>query len=97
MVIPTKFKETIMYFSKIIKTGERQREFNFRKLSGATETSYSVDVPDDRGNRVMFHMFKNEEGRWKTAVETLPPWVYHAEVALSEAIEENRSLKPVKK
>jgi hypothetical protein len=56
------------YFSKIIKTGERQREFNFRQLPGSGEVSYSVDVPDDKGNRIVFNMQKNGEGKPKTCL-----------------------------
>jgi hypothetical protein len=85
-----------MYFSKIIKTGEKQREFNFRRLSGTAEQSYSVDVPDDKGNRVVFQMYLAEEGQWKTASPMLPVWIHQAELALSDAIEENKNIRPVK-
>jgi hypothetical protein len=78
------------YFSKVIKAGERQREFNFRQASRNDETRYSVDVPDDKGNRVMFSMFKNEEGQWKADAQSLPVWIHDAEPALDNAIEENR-------
>ena len=85
-----------MYFSKIIKTGERQREFNFRKLSSTEDVSYSVDVPDDKGNRVVFNMYKNAEGNWKTAAKSLPLWIHNAEDALGEAIEEHKEAGSVK-
>jgi len=78
------------YFSKVIKAGERQREFNFRQSSQNDENRYSVDVPDDKGNRVVFSMIKNGEGQWKTETEALPGWVQDAEPALDYAIEENR-------
>lgn len=78
-----------MYFSKIIKTGERQREFNFTKLSRTTDNGFSVDVPDDRGNRIMFRMHLNPEGVWKTDDENLPAWVHHVETVLGEAIREH--------
>lgn len=78
------------YFSKVIKAGERQREFNFRQSSNSDDSRYSVDVPDEKGNRVVFAMQKNEEGQWKTSMPSLPAWVYDAEKALDEAIEENR-------
>ncbi len=76
-----------MYFTKIIKTGERQREFNFRRLSD--DVSYSVDVPDDKGNRVVFNMYKNAHGQWKTAAKMVPIWIHNAETELGLAIEEN--------
>lgn len=77
------------YFSKIIKTGERQREFNFRQVSQGADFRYSVDVPDDKGNRVVFSMYRNATGQWKTAAQPLPIWIHNAELVLSEAIEEN--------
>ena len=85
------------YFSKVIKAGERQREFNFRQATRNDETRYSVDVPDDKGNRVMFFMFKNEEGQWKTDAQSLPVWIQDAEPALDHAIEENRKNELVRK
>ncbi|MFL5738759.1 MAG: hypothetical protein ACJ75B_00970 [Flavisolibacter sp.] len=81
------------YFSKVIKAGERQREFNFRQSSGNDNNRYSVDVPDERGNRVMFSMQRNEEGQWKAAQKDLPTWIREAEEELDRAIEENRRLQ----
>jgi hypothetical protein len=86
-----------MYFSKIIKTGERQREFNFTKLSRTTDTGFSVDVPDDKGNRIMFRMHLNPEGEWKTEDENLPLWVHNAETFLADAIKEHHDTREPKK
>ena len=85
------------YFSKVIKAGERLREFNFRQTTANDEARYSVDVPDDKGNRVMFSMYKNTEGQWKTAAQLLPLWVNEAENALADAIEENRKNEVLRK
>ncbi|HEV7621325.1 MAG TPA: hypothetical protein VGO09_06325 [Flavisolibacter sp.] len=85
------------YFSKVIKAGERQREFNFRQLSNGADSRYSVDVPDDKGNRVVFSMYKDANGHWKTAAQLLPMWIHDAEVSLAEAIEENKINETVKK
>ncbi|GAC1422511.1 MAG: hypothetical protein NVS9B7_10830 [Flavisolibacter sp.] len=85
------------YFSKVIKAGERQREFNFRQVSNGADARYSVDVPDDKGNRVVFSMYKNADGNWKTAAQLLPMWIHDAEVSLAEAIEENKINETVKK
>ncbi|HEX2609192.1 MAG TPA: hypothetical protein VHK91_17545 [Flavisolibacter sp.] len=74
------------YFSKVIKAGERQREFNFRQLTAGSEIKYHVDVPDDKGNRIIFQMYKDVEGRWKTSAQVLPLWIHNAETVLSEAI-----------
>lgn len=78
-----------IYFSKIIKAGERLREFNFRQLSHDQNASYHVDVNDDKGNRIIFSMYKNAEGKWRTSAQKLPLWIHNAELILSDAIEEN--------
>lgn len=77
------------YFSKVIKAGERQREFNFRQLPLAgEEMRYHVDVPDDKGNRIIFQMSQDAEGRWKTPDEVLPLWIQSAETILGDVIAE---------
>lgn len=85
------------YFSKVIKAGERQREFNFKLTSVNDLTRYSVDVPDDKGNRVFFSMYQNANGQWKTAAQLVPLWIHNAEDQLAEAIQENLKLNAVKK
>ena len=80
-----------IYFSKVIKAGDRQREFNFTQMPGSVGVGYSVDVPDDRGERVYFQLVPNGEGRWVTPMEGLPNWVYISTEALSSAIEEHKS------
>jgi hypothetical protein len=76
------------YFSKVIKAGERQREFNFRQLSSGADIKYHVDVPDDKGNRIIFQMYKDVEGRWKTSASVLPLWIHNAEDILNDVIAE---------
>ena len=78
-----------VYFSKVIKAGDKLREFNFRQLTNDQADSYHVDVNDDRGMRIFFSMYRNSDGKWKTSEEKLPSWVYNAELILSEAIEQN--------
>jgi hypothetical protein len=80
-----------VYFSKVIKTGDRNREFNFRQVSAGADERYSVDVPDDKGNRVTFSMYKNAQGGWKTASQSLPLWIHNAETELGNAIDENKT------
>ena len=77
------------YFSKVLKAGERLREFNFKLASANDDTRYSVDVPDDKGNRIMFSMYKNADNEWKIAAQLMPLWVHESEEMLSEAIEAN--------
>jgi hypothetical protein len=85
------------YFSKVIKAGERQREFNFRQTTSTDEARYSVDVPDEKGSRILFTMDRAADGQWKTTAQLLPSWVYDAEPALAEAIEENRKIETTRK
>lgn len=80
-----------VYFSKVIKTGDRNREFNFRQVSAGADERYSVDVPDDKGNRVTFSMYKNAQGAWKTASQSLPLWIHNTETELGNAIDENKN------
>lgn len=76
------------YFSKIIKAGERQREFNFRQVLLDNEIKYHVDVPDDRGVRIYFHMHRTAEGVWKADTATLPVWISTAEELLDTTIKQ---------
>lgn len=76
-----------IFFSKMIKAGERRREFNFRKLPGE-DMRFHVDVTDDRGSRVIFQMYKNEEGRWCANTQNLPVWIDNPEEMLGSVIEE---------
>ncbi|RYZ23301.1 MAG: hypothetical protein EOO16_05690 [Chitinophagaceae bacterium] len=78
-----------IYFSRIIKAGDRQREFNFRALPSGNDTRYEVDVPDDRGQRICFIMQRGPEGQWKTDDGPLPEWVMAAEPKLDGAIREH--------
>jgi len=78
-----------IYFSQVIKAGERQREFNFRRLSSADDASYYVDVNDDKGNRIIFSMYRGAEGKWKTSAQKLPIWIHNAELVLGEVIEKH--------
>lgn len=76
-----------IHFSKIIKAGDRNREFNFTRTN-RTGTQYNVNVPDERGNRIFFSMY--QEGTvWKISPDVIPAWVLSAEEDLSQAIEED--------
>ena len=79
-----------IHFSKIIKAGDRNREFNFTRTQRSGK-QYSVNVPDERGNRIFFTMQQESSG-WKTSMDILPQWILSAEEELSRAIdEENQS------
>jgi hypothetical protein len=75
-------------FSKLIKAEGRLREFNFRKVNGLHEELFTVDVSDDRGNRIMFKMRK-EGNEWLILTEQpLPEWVKSNKLKFNEVIEE---------
>jgi hypothetical protein len=78
---------TNVSFTKLLKTGDRLREFNFRKLPNK-ENSYHVDVTDDRGQRIVFTMQPDAEGNWKIAEGDRPKWVYFSEDLLSNVLKE---------
>lgn len=74
-------------FTRLIKADGRLREFNFRKMITSQETLFSVDVVDDRGNRIMFKMHK-QDGNWKIIPTPVPTWVQDQEQNMSEMINE---------
>ena len=75
-------------FTKLIKAEGRLREFNFRNhLSTLQRDVCSVNVTDDRGNRIIFEMQKLETG-WKIAETQLPVWILENENNFQLLIEE---------
>lgn len=75
-------------FTKLIKAEGRLREFNFRNhLSPVQKDICSVNVTDDRGNRIIFEMQKKESG-WKIVQSQLPPWIMENEDNFKQLIEE---------
>ena len=84
--MPIQFVKNVQ-FSKLIKTEGRLREFNFRKTGVGSEEKCSVDTVDDRGNRIIFAMVR-ENGAWKLGSALLPKWIGQYEEQLNEAIED---------
>ncbi|WEK38172.1 MAG: hypothetical protein P0Y53_11760 [Candidatus Pseudobacter hemicellulosilyticus] len=74
-------------FTKLLKVEGRLREFNFRKLGGENEGIFTVDVVDDRGNRILFRL-KQESDGWKIMEQPLPNWIWENEKKLNEMLEE---------
>ena len=74
-------------FTKLVKADGRLREFNFRKTNGMQGELFTVDVSDDRGNRIMFRMQKTD-GSWKIMDQQLPAWIIENEPGFHELIEE---------
>ena len=77
-----------IHFTKLVKAANRLREFNFRMLPGTSNNLLHVDVPDDRGNRIMFKMQRQDNNQWRIVEADLPPWVSGNEGLLNEAISE---------
>jgi hypothetical protein len=77
-----------IHFTKLVKTADRLREFNFRLLPGSSNNLFHVDVPDDRGNRIVFKMQKQEGNNWRIVEQQLPNWISDNENRLNELIEE---------
>lgn len=74
-------------FSKLVKTEGRLREFNFRKSNPGGISLFFVDVTDDRSNRIIFQMQKDNDA-WKIQPQLLPDWIIKNETKLHELIED---------
>jgi len=76
-----------LQFTKLIKAEGRLREFNFTRLTGLMEGIFSLDVVDDRGNRIIFQMKQNPDG-WQIREIELPEWITANKPHLQQFIEE---------
>lgn len=77
-----------VHFTKLVKVnGKSVKEFNFRKIRNGEDELFSVDVSDDRGNRIMFQMHK-DNNTWHITEGLLPVWITENETRLHELIEE---------
>lgn len=75
-------------FTKLVKADNRLREFNFRKINSKQDGLFTVDVSDDRGNRIIFNMEK-VDAHWHIVTgTTLPDWISKNEAIFEELIEE---------
>ena len=77
----------LIQFTRLVKAEGRLREFNFRKLRNAEGELFSVNVCNDRGDRILFLMEKKEAG-WRIQTGSLPPWIMQNEKKLDEVIED---------
>lgn len=75
-----------IHFTRLIKIGDRLREFNFRKMPGSL-VSYHIDVTDEKGKRLIFTLHKDEQGLWQTS-QTLPLWLEACIPMLTGIVEE---------
>ncbi len=90
MIMKVEISKNIQ-FSRLIKIEGRLREFNFRKRAGIQGITFCVDTVDDKGNRIIFEMQKNEAD-WCIADAGLPYWIREQEAKLNELIEEEMQL-----
>ena len=77
-------------FTKLIKADGRLREFNFRRYNSDNQQPaiFSVNVVDNRDNRIIFEM-KQEDSIWKIIKQpSLPVWIVQNENNFHESIEE---------
>ncbi len=77
----------MVQFTRLVKINGRLREFNFRKLKTPGEDVLSVNVVNDRGDRILFNMKKGDSG-WKFNTEKLPDWITLGEQELNDAVED---------
>jgi len=75
-------------FTRLVKSADRLREFNFRRLITSADELFHVDVSDDRGNRIIFKMHKDNSGFWKVTDPSVPAWISSIEDKLHEAIQD---------
>ena len=74
-------------FTRLIKCDGQLKEFNFRKSNGRQEGSFSIDVIDGKGFRIIFNM-EMKDAAWKITSNPLPAWITENENVLHEIIEE---------
>jgi hypothetical protein len=77
---------TNITFTLLIKINGRLREFNFRKRA---DLNYDTDTNDERGNRYMFRMIKENE-TWKIKGQELPKWLLESDAFIHEALVNNQ-------
>lgn len=80
----------MIQFSLLVKAGDRVREFNFRKLKNPGEEQLTVNVCDERGERILFDMIK-KDGAWKISSGSPPLWITQSETRLGQAVEQELS------
>lgn len=74
-------------FSLLVKTGDRLREFNFRKLKSPDEEKFSVNVCNERGDRILFDMVRQKDD-WEIVAKNLPEWITSNKKNLRQAMDE---------
>lgn len=77
----------IIHFSRLVKTSGRVREFNFRKNNNAGDYVFDVDTVDDRGNRILFRLAKQDTEWHLSSQHDLPDWITNNVEQLGQELE----------
>ena len=77
----------MIQFSRLVKAEGRLREYNFRKIKSPDGEMFSVNVCNERGDRITFNMQKKDNG-WRIQPGEIPKWILQNETNLNEAIED---------
>ena len=77
----------MVQFTRLVKADGQLREFNFRKLTNPDEELFSVNVCNERGDRIIFNIHKKDNG-WKIQSTEIPRWVLQSESNLGAVIED---------
>ncbi len=77
----------MIQFTRLMKADGRLREFNFRKVKTPEEELFSVNVCNERGDRINFNMQKKEDA-WRIIPDQLPQWILQNENSLDEGIKD---------
>lgn len=78
----------IVHFSKLVKIGNRLREFNYKKNNNAGDLVFDVDTADERGNRIFFRLQKVDSEWTLSANQPLPDWILQHQQALINELED---------
>lgn len=84
--MPIRFVRLVQ-FTRLVKAEGRLREFNFRKIKSPDEEVFSVNVCNERGDRIFFNMQK-QESNWRIIPDELPKWISQNETILNQTIED---------
>jgi len=77
----------MVQFTRLVKADGRLREFNFRKVKTPEEELFSVNVCNERGDRINFSMEKKEDA-WRIIPSQLPQWILQNENDLDKNIKD---------
>ena len=71
-------------FTRLVRTGNRLREFNFRRRS---DNTYDCDVSGDYNERFFFKMIHGGE-KWQIHAKHIPEWIIDVEFLIDENLKE---------